>query len=284
MKKVISLIIFVIIIGIVSMFYYSETKIINESFYVIDSHYSFIYENNKRYNIDIYSDSANSIIEYVDDNIYQIVDGNDIYTLINVKIKKEKVNKYHVYQLSFDIFDIGKEEKIIENPILKITNQKYTLKLNIGDIYILKPTNYELLNINNYYASYSYLNEALMLVGLNIELNDEFNTIYELKVGNYASARLDLALKNTLLNNEINIKEVINNYRYNELCNYNLNLEAKTYFIPITYDNLKVIKASFITLNIDDKNYYLDYFPFITNILDLDDYKNYIREGQISYV
>ena len=284
MKKVLYVILLVIIIGIISIYYYSENKTINESFYVIDTHYSFIYEENRNYNIDIYSDSSNSIIEYENDNIYQIINDNDIYTLNNVKINKQRVNKYYVYQLSFSIFDIGEEEKIISNSILKIINQKYILELAIGDIYILKPTNYKLLNINNYYASYSYLNESLMLVGINIEFNDEYSKLYELKVGNYSKGRLDLALKNTFLNNEINIKEVMPNYQYNVTSDYPLNLESKSYFIPISYDNLKLIKESFITLNIDDTNYYLDNFPFITNILDLDDYKNYIKEGKISYV
>ena len=284
MKKIIYVILLVIIIGIISIYYYSESKAINESFYVIDSHYSFIYEENRKYNIDIYSDSKSSIIEYENDNIYQIINDNDVYTLNNVNINKEKIGKYYVYQLSFTIFDIGEEDKLLSNPILKIINQKYILELNVGDIYILKPTNYELLNINDYYASYSYLNESLMLVGLNIEFSDNYSTLNELKVGKFALGKLDLALKNTFLNNEINIREAISSYRYNEISNAKLNFESKAYFIPITYDELKLIKASFVTLNIDDKSYYLDYFPFITNSLDLDDYKNYIKEGKISYV
>ena len=284
MKKILCLIFIIIISGIIGIYYYSENKSIKEDFYVIDSHYNFIYEENRRYNIDLYSDSANSIIEYTNDNLYQIINDNDIYTLNDVNIQKQKVNNYYVYQLSFNIFDIGEEELILSNPILKILNQRFTLLLEIGDIYILNPINYELLNINNYYASYSYLNKSLMLTGLNIEFSDGFNTLLDMNMGPYAKGRLDLALDDTLLKNEINIKEIIPEYKYNELDDSYLNLNSNTYFIPITYSELKLIKSSFITFNIDNKDYYLDYFPYIANILDLDDYKNYMKKGQMIYV
>ena len=284
MKKILITIFFVSIIGIVILYFYSENKSVSELFYAIDSHYSFIYEEKRRYNIDIYSDSNNSIIEYENENIYQIINNNDIYTLANPKINKSKINNYYIYQLSFDIFDIGSDSLLLENANVKIINQKFELELPIGDIYIIKPDNYELLNINNYYSSYSYLNDSLNLIGLNIEFNNSYNSLIELNVGKYGKARLDLALKNTLLANEINIKKIIPSYEYNVINNDYLLMDQNIYFIPISYENLKIIKAAFVTLNIDNANYYIDYFPFIANILDLNDYKNYMKEGIIKYV
>ena len=282
MKKIYSLILIILIILIGLIIYFNYQKEDNDLFYAIKESKGYILKDDSHINIDIYSKLENSLISYVDKNIYQIKDENNIYNLDNVNIRVSKINDLYVNHIEASIINFKEELLIINDAILYIKNESYSLNIKIGNISILNPINYQLLSFNKYYGSYSYMDGGLELVGINLELTDKYNIISNFKINDYAYGNLGLALFN-LYDNEINIKEIIPSYNPNHIDEKELSLESNILFIPISYLKIMMIKEAYITLKLDGINYYIDHFSFITNYLDYKDYMNIISEGEISY-
>ena len=283
MKKII-IFIFILLISILSItIYFSYQKKSMNDYFIIKQNKSYVYKENEELSFELYSYKNNSLITFKDENEYFICYEDNIINLVDVSINEYYQNDIYLIKIKSKMPEVFKNGIIIKDLILKINNDKFSFMANMGSLSILDPTNYELLSINDLYASYSYINNNLMLVGINISLTNEYRTLSDFKIGNFTSSLLSLALKDSLYDNEIEIKKILPSYDPTEIENKTIDLKSNTYFIPITYIEYNVIKEGYITLKLDDKLYYLDTFSFITNDLIFNDYKNLSRSANISY-
>ena len=283
MKKII-IFIFILLISILSItIYFSYQKKSMNDYFIIKQNKSYVYKENEELSFELYSYKNNSLITFKDENEYFICYEDNIINLVDVSINEYYQNDIYLIKIKSKMPEVFKNGIIIKDLILKINNDKFSFMANMGSLSILDPTNYELLSINDLYASYSYINNNLMLVGINISLTKEYRTLSDFKIGNFTSSLLSLALKDSLYDNEIEIKKILPSYDPTEIEIKTIDLKSNTYFIPITYIEYNVIKEGYITLKLDDKLYYLDTFSFITNDLIFNDYKNLSRSANISY-
>ena len=282
MKKIYILILFILLSLIIIIIYFNCSRNEFDSFYAIKESKGYILKDDRKMHIDIYSKLEKSLISYNDKNIYQIKDKNEIYNLENVNVETSKIDDLYVNRINADLINTTNENLIIEDAILLIKNESYSLKIHIGYISILNPINYELLSFNKYYGSYSYLNGSLELVGINLELTDKFNILSNFWVNNYAKGNLKNILFN-LYENEINIKDLIPSYNPYYMNDDEIKLKNNILFIPISYINILMIKEAYITLNLDGEDFYIDHFNFINNFINYNDYKELLEEGEINY-
>lgn len=282
MKKIYSLIILIIIVIIGFIIYLNIGREESDSFYAIKEAKGYILKDDSKLHIDIYSKLDKSIITYVDDNSYQIKNNELIYNLENVEIKTSKIGDLYVNRIDADLIKSSNDLLIIDDAILSIKNKSFTLNINIGYISILNPKDYSLLSFNNYYGSYAYINGALELVGINLELTNKYNKLSNFNIGDFAKGNLK-NIKYNLYENEIDIKTIIPKYNLYNNDNLEISLEKNVLFIPISYIKLLMIKETYITLSLDDTLFYIDHFSFISNALDYHDYKDLLEEGNIIY-
>ncbi len=281
MKKIYSIILLLIFVFIIIIIFINSKRYDDILFYSIKEAKGYILNDDKRLHIDIYSNKKENLIMYKDENIYQIKDSSSVYNLENVDIYSSKINDYYVNRIEADLINCS-NNLIIEDAILSIINKSFKLEINIGYINILNPIEYELLSFNCYYGSYSYINGELMLVGINLELTDTFHILKDFNVGGFSKGDLN-KIKYNLYDNEIDIKNIIGDYNPFYLSDNEVYLKSNIIFIPICYKNLLMIKESYVTLNLDGIDFYIDNLSFISNFLDINDYKNIKEEGKIFY-
>ena len=248
-------------------------------FYAIKEAKGYVIKDDARMHFDIYSKLEHSLISYEDKNIYQLKDGNSIYNLENVSVTVSKNNDLYVNRIDADIINVS-QSLDIKDAILFIKNESYTLTINVGYVSFLNTSDYELLSYNKYYGSYAYINQELKLVGINLELTDKFNKLKDFKVSNFAYGNLDDAKPN-LYGNEVDIKSIINKYNPNYIKETEIEIKDNKIFIPLSYQEILMIKEAYITLNLDGTDFYIDHFSFIVNSLNSNDYK--MEEGIINY-
>lgn len=249
--------------------------------YTIKEARSYIYEQNECLYIDLYSNKEDLIIAYPEKNSYYfILENNDKIPLLNVSVKKSKCNEFYIYTINYYLPSLTYNETF-ENVILYISNEAYDLNINIGKIKIINEE-YTLLNFNNLYASYSYINNELYLVGINIEIENDFTVINSCKLADTANSRLDLVI-NELQNTEISIKDVIPNYNFNRVISSKYTTQNKTLFIPLTYNEAYFIRKAAIEFVIDGTKYLIDAPTFIINNIDISQYENLKIQGEIEY-
>ena len=253
-----------------------------ELYYVLPQAKSYVNDNEKM-NFEIYSNTDDSIIKYSNKNTYNLIFDDSVHTLTNVIVDVIKQNKMYLYIIESDLIDIVGDKFTKQDCILQISNYKYSLSVNVGNLSILDSNKYKLLSINNLYGSYSYVNGSLELVGINIKFSNDLNKINNIKIGDYAVGDLDNILEYNLPN-EINILDEIPNYDIlKEFKSNELILNDKEYFIPITYPKLLTITKGYILIEGDNENYYLDRFSFIVNELDFNEYKNKMILVEVNY-
>ncbi len=281
MKKLYILILVIIIALIGLIFYLNYGRVSADSFYAIKEAKGYVLKDDGRLHIDIYSKLEKSLISYENDNIYQIKNKDDCYNLDNVNVNVSKIGDLYVNRIDADLINTS-DTLILEEAILFIKNESYSLNINIGYISILNPINYDLLSFNKYYGSYAYINGSLKLVGINLELTDKFNILSKFSVSGFSYGNLN-SLKYANYDNEIDIKSIISDYNPFYLNEKEIKLENNTLFIPLAYKELLMIKEAYITLNLDGIDYYIDHFSYISNVLDYKDYSDLLEEGAISY-
>ena len=277
MRKLYILILSFIVVFI-GLLYVSSLKPSTNQFKVIRQSYGYVYKNDKRMEFDLYSKDNSSIIENVEVNSYFLsYDGNK-NILNNVLVSKTRLNDYFIYKISFDIIKPISEELIIENAKLVIENKDFLMSVEVGNISVLNKE-IEQLEFSDVYASYAYINNALLLVGINIELANDYNRISNLSVNNMTYTDTNLLIDGSMYENEIDIKSIIPKYRYNSILRSHRKIETKTLFIPVTYKDLIVIKGGYIIITLDGCEYLINEFDFIFNNLDINDYQSYIEES-----
>lgn len=282
MKKI-GCVLFTLIVILASIVYLGYERGNNDEYYVLPQAKSYVNEPNRKMSFEIYSNNDNSLIKYPDKNIYTIKFNDSFYTLNNVSIDVVKQADMYVYIIESDVINPACELLSKDNSILEITNSKYRMSFNIGNLAILTPQHYKLLSIDDLYGSYSYVNGSLELVGVNINFTKNHTILQNINVGGYAIGDLTNTI-NYFQANEINIIELIPSYNILKINKVsNLELNDTSYFIPVNYPKLLSITQGFILFEIDNESYYLDTFSFIVNKLDYKDYNNKLKPIEVIY-
>lgn len=277
MKKVYMLILTFAVVFI-GLLYLSSLKVISNQFKAIYQSYGYVYKEDKRMQFELYSEDATSVIENTSINSYYIL-SNDINVLLNnVEVTKEKQENYYLYRITCDIFKPLDKELKIKDAVLKIETDQFNIEIIIGSLSIFND-DVELLSFNDIYASYTYINGSLMLCGINLGLNENYNRISNLSVNGMTYTDSSMIVDGTFYGNEIEIKKIIPNYEYSSILRSHRKIETNKLFIPVTYKNLIVIKGGYLIITLDGINYLINEFDFIFNDLDINDYEKYIRES-----
>lgn len=288
MKKILTIILFsisclaILSFSIIFIIYASNKKVKEEYFTILESK-SYVYEENRKMSFTIYSNKKNSLILYPDKNIYNLtIDTYDV-ELTDVEFDVNKYGNYYLYHMTANMPEVP---LTIEdsNATLSIHNNKYTLKLNLGGLSIFDNNEYELLSYKDLYGVYSEIDGIKELVGINLELTNEYSYLTSLKLGGFSYGTLKYAIPNIKLPQDIDILEYLPNYKIDKVEEeYTLALTSTTYFIPISYIDLKYTKVSYIILILDGHKYYIDQHQFSLKILDYDIYKDYLIKGEFIY-
>lgn len=284
MKKVkiiiISLLSVLAITSLIIIIISSNNKKIDEAYHTILESKSYVYEENRKMVFNVYSDTAESLIEDTNTSTYTLNLGNLIYELDNIVVRKYQIPESTLFKIETDIPNVPGVVSSDKAKLI-INTAKNIITLNVGSISILNPMEYKLLGVDRLYASYSIVDGYKELVGINIKFKNDYDNISDFKIGEYAFGNFKQML-NSNFDNDINIQTIIPNYniyRIERVAKTNVKKDA--YFIPINYLSLMIIREGYITLKINDINYYIDNFNFMANDLSYTDYKDIMKDGEI---
>ena len=258
----------------------SVNKNINEGYHTVLESKSYVYEKDRKMTFNVYSDTYDTLIADNTNNQYVLQLNNLSYELENVEVRKYKIPESTLLKIEADIPIISDSVSSDSAKLIIYTPNK-TVTLRLGTISILNPTKYKLLGVDRLYASYCIVDGYKQLVGINIKFKEHYDSIEDFKLGEYAIGNLRL-MTNENYDNEINIQAIIpsyNIYRVERVAGVSVNKDS--YFIPINYISLMLIRESYISLRINNENYYIDTFSFMTNDLSYEEYKNIMKDGEI---
>ncbi len=258
----------------------SVNKNINEGYHTVLESKSYVYEKDRKMTFNVYSDTYDTLIADNTNNQYVLQLNNLSYELENVEVRKYKIPESTLLKIEADIPIISDSVSSDSAKLIVYTPNK-TVTLRLGAISILNPTKYKLLGVDRLYASYCIVDGYKQLVGINIKFKEHYDSIEDFKLGEYAIGNLRL-MTNENYDNEINIQAIIpsyNIYRVERVAGVSVNKDS--YFIPINYISLMLIRESYISLRINNENYYIDTFSFMTNDLSYEEYKNIMKDGEI---
>lgn len=282
MKKLL-IVIYVLAVSFGALIFIGYRRTSEEFYYYLPQAKSYVYKEDRKMNFEIYSNSDDSIIRYVENNEYRIKSNDETYILTNVSVDMVKQENIYLYIIEADVLNLPYELFEFIDAQLEISNSKFILKFKIDFLSILNPNTIELISINDLFGSYSYVNGSLELVGLNIKFGDNYRKLDRISVGNYTVSNLTFVL-DYMLDNEINILDSIPNYNIiNNENNGSLIISDSSFFIPLNYPKLLNITEGYILFEIDEKLYYFDTFSFIVNDLLYFDYKDKMKLVEIKY-
>ena len=269
-----------LIVSITIIIIASNNKKIEEGYHTILENKSYVYDENRKMVFNVYSDTENSLIADTSNNSFILDLGNLRFTLENVNVSMFKISGSTLIKIKTDIPEIS---NVVNSDSAKliIYTRKNTISLKIGAISILNPKNYTLLGVDRLYGSYCIVDNYKQLVGINIKFNKIYENVESFKVGEYTYGNFR-TMTNDNYDNEINIKKIIpdyNIYRVEKTSPITLNNDS--YFIPLNYLSLMLIREGYITLKINNKDYYIDNFTFMTNDLSYEEYKDIMKDGEI---
>lgn len=284
MKRIYFLIFTILLICSVFLVVFSSARGIEECLYIVPQAKSYICKEGERLSFEIYSNREDSILSYPQQNMYQLTSESSVYTLEDVRVEKIFQKEMTLLIITAALPPMTEDFLYLEEGRLRIENAVFSVVFDFGALSILKPTGYTLLGVDDFYASYAYIDGVLQLVGLNITFSKDYQTISFLSVGNVATADFNLAQKNLKCQNEVDILRIVPDYRIEaERGVASLSAESRTYFFPLVYDELLVIRQGFITALLDGTWYYMDTFAFIVNELEYAEYRPVLKRGGIEY-
>ncbi len=285
MKRILFIIILFLGSTFILLVYFIRQREIEEDFYVLPQNKSYVYEEGRRMSFEIYSKRKDTLICYPENNQYILLMNDLQYTLNNVSIEIIQQKNINLCILSCDVIKPVDEEFYEEKVELEIRNTKYKVKFFVGSLSILSPVGYtKLLGVDTFYASYAYVDSVLELVGLNITFSNKYSKLAYARIGRGILGNLAETKMNTLLENEIEILTVVPKYDIKTISEWDpIDLEGRTCFIPMAYDNLYPTRQGYIVFHLDNELYYLDTFGFIANEFEFEDYKALMKKGDIQY-
>lgn len=284
MKKAVCLILILLCGGLVLLVYFSGKRAEEEEFYILPQHKSYVYEEGRRMSFEVYSSIADSLLRYPDKNQYLLKTENMTYTLEETAVEVYPQGRHYLIVISCDVPKPPQQELYEPAVKLEIINSKYTVTLFTGSLSILNPEGIRLLGTDTLYASYSYVDGMLELVGLNITFSGSYSRLSAVQIGGAVFGCLREIRKDMRLENETEIRKVIPSYNIEGTEEAaSVELLGQTYFIPMVYSVLYPVRQGYIKLCLDDRLYYLDTFSFIVNAFEPDDYRSFIAKGEIYY-
>lgn len=284
MKKILGILFFVLIGCVFILYILSGNKNIKDEFYTILESKGYVIDEDREISFDIYSKRENTLIENPLNNEYVLELDNMKIKLLDIHIDTLKIkDDLYLIKLYASMPKFNEIEYKSHKQTLVITNLKYTLSLEYGEISFLNPKDYKLLSLDTLYGSYIHYNEGLLLAGINLKFHFDYEYLINFSIG-VGYGILSKSRSDLLLDNLIDIPSMGYSYKPNKIEeNYLLSLKSNTYFIPVGYKNIGIVRSSYITLELDLEKYYFDSFSFMTNNLDLDEYRGYERMGEIFY-
>lgn len=283
MKKLLFTALIIISITITGLVLFSNQKHLELEVYSIPKGIGYTYEENKNLNFELYSNQKKPAFTFVEDNIYTIETSTSYALLSNVKCNTYEVKNGYIHKFEAALPNLGEGIVELNSAKLHIKNTSYTLIANLGSLTVLNPVGYELLDFSLLNGCYSKFDNDLYLVGITLKPNIE-GKLQEFSLGGFASGRLDLIIEDVKYENEININDIIKGYRLaGNSIQETYDIEEKSYFIPLIYKKTMLVFNSFITLKINDRNYYIDQFPYKLTDNPYEDFKVKGRSAEIIY-
>ena len=212
MKKIIGIIFSSFLILIILLLVYSNHKKVKLEFYSPKESKAYVTLAKRELTFDIYSFDQESLITYKEQNIYTLYLDNMSFVLDDIRVSEFDLKDYKIIRIYSKMPNIPYSEYNSDTSILEIKNPKYTLKLSYGSMSFLKEDTYPLLSIDDLYGSYSYMNNTLIMCGINITLTNKYSYISSVRIGFFSYGVLSNVLFDTFLDNICEIDKVIGNY------------------------------------------------------------------------
>lgn len=268
MKKIITIVSVVLVISLVIIIFIPKEKA-KPSYKTILKNYSLYQDKDRYFNIDIYGNDSINLLNS-DSKFY--LAGKRKYSLNDFDIKEIKKDDYNIYRINicYDNLSFYKEDVN-----LIIMNEEYKLVCNIGSVTIYTDE-YKLLEFSDLYGNYGVFNDGLYLAGITISLDNKYDVLDEVECG---------ILKGDLLNVENTSKNVeIGEYSFIKTyidSSYKLIKNNSYYFIPLCYKDLLFMDIGCLIFDIDGEKYLLDNFTYFIKDIDLSDYSDILKEGNL---
>ena len=288
MRKIVIGLSSLIIIGFIVIIVLSLRKNVNEEInvYAIPKSYCYKYKEDRRMYFEVYINDDESLITLEDENSYRLVVGSSSFLLTNVEVDVEyncvyDNEDYYKYTIVSDILNFSNVN--IKECYLEISNNKYTVLVNIGSFKIIS-NDFKELVFSELYGNYTYINEELYLTGITITLDQGYHKIYSMTIGD-GFGNLDYIEKDVYKDAEIDIGNIVHPIIDNKKIYDGIELDANynTYFIPVSYLNYALITNSPVFLNIDHKSYYIDNFQFLISNISFISYESILTKGEVIY-
>ena len=283
MKRIIIILYITLVLSLVGLFVYGNSKAINYKYYTVKENISVVYEKNRRMVFNVYSDARRPMIIYPEYNSYTLRLDNVSFTLENVKIECYQSFDINLIKIEADMPELTDKELISNKCILDIINGIGTINLNLGTFSMLNSNYYENISLDTLSGSYSDVNNLFNLVGINLTLNQKYNYLEGFRIGGFVSGIISKTKSNIAYDNEINIYDIMPKYDSSKLDNdgYVVGIKNKMMFIPIGYINNYLTRSGYIVMKLDDKYYYFDNFPFMATDAQYNRYKNHLVEAEV---
>ena len=283
MKKLLFVLLLTTSILITGLVILSNYKSVELEVYTIPKGIGYTYQESKNLKFELYSNQKKPAFTFVEDNIYTIENSTAYVLLSDVTCQTYEVKNGYIHKFEATLPDLGEGIVTLNSAKLHIKNTSFTIIASLGSISILNPANYELLDFSLLNGCYSKFDDDLYLVGITLTPNIE-GKLQEFSLGGFAQGRLDQIIENVRYENEIKINEVIKGYKLvGNSIKDTYNIKKVSCFIPLIYKKTMLVFNSFLTLKIDNKNYYIDQFPYKLTDNPYEDYKNKGRSADIIY-
>lgn len=280
--SILATLILLAIVGIISIIVVFNNKKTVEGYHTVLESKSYVCEENRRMTFNVYSETYQSLINDTKHSNYILKMSELSFELENVEVKRYKLDDITLIKIYADLPQVSRTISSDSAKLIIVTT-RYQLSLKLGTISILALDEYELLGVDRLYGTYSVVEGVKHLVGVNIKFSQKFNKIRDFKIGEYSYGNLNQMVESNEIPNEINIIDLIPNYNiYRVERTSDKDISDKTYFIPINYITLAIIREGYITVVLDDKKYYIDMFSFMSNDFDYETYKDIMKDGEKS--
>lgn len=149
---------------------------ISENIVTIKKNYGYLYDNSRLFKIDLYTNNFHSLYQFKEVNEFCLIDKEESYKIeLQCKrirlLREQKWNDEIYYPLSLEFFLPQNEYSfVIEEAILKINNEKETMKIAIGYFEIL---NFSFKTLD--YHSFSGAYKGMKLEGIQINFGEMYD-------------------------------------------------------------------------------------------------------------
>lgn len=281
MKKIIIILYLTLITGLVSLYFYGNSKKIDHRLFTIRENISVVYEKNRTMTFNVYSEIKDPMIIYPEHNSYTLRLDKLSFTLENVGIEVIDGFDINIIKIKANMPNLTNSELYSKTCYLDIVNADYSILLDLGTFSYLNSDYYKKIELDHLSGSFSYIDDYFNLVGINLTLSKNYEYMTSFRIGSYAIGMISKTKTNLSYDNEINIYDIIPSYIDTKIDkNYVYGIRSKMMFIPMGYIKSYLTRSGYIIITLDNVNYYFDDFPYMTTDPIFTKYKNYLIEGE----